>query len=65
MIEHEEPKIKSVDDLRNHLKSTGSNLEGTTFRETTIRVGLNDTCVIEVEKADGETFFHLLETEEG
>ena len=58
-------RVKSADDLIRTLKKTGSSLDGTSFRETTIRVGLNKVRVVEVEKADGETFFHLLDTEKG
>ena len=64
MIEYEEPKIKSADDLIKTLKKNGSSLAGTTFREVTIRIGPNDVQVVEIEKADGETFYHPLGTEE-
>lgn len=64
MTEYEKPGIKSADDLMRTLKKTGSSLVGTTFRETTIRIGPDDVQVVEVEKADGETFFHPLGTEE-
>ena len=57
------PEIKSAGDLKKSLIRTGSGLRGTTFRETTIRIGPNDVQVVEVEKADGETFFHPLGTE--
>lgn len=59
----EKYKIKSAEDLKKLLKSTGSSLKGTTFTETEIRVGQKDVPVIEVEKADGEIFLHPIDTE--
>ena len=55
-------KITSAEDLRRILGESGSNLKGTTFEETTARIGQNDLPVVKVEKADGETFFQLLDT---
>jgi len=52
--------IKSAEDLRRILEKTGSNLDGTKFMETIARIGMNDHRVVRVEKADGETFLHVL-----
>jgi len=61
----EKSKIKSANDLRKLLLKTGSSLKETTFRETVLRVGLEDVPYVEVEKGDGETFFHPLDTKKG
>jgi len=53
-----EPGVKSAEELKDLLEKTGSRLEGTVFTEKTVRKGMEDVRVIEVEKADGETFFH-------